>query len=320
MRRVKPPPRVRTRHDEWSKRALSLWLSELGDVQLDARIAGESRRGDVLYTERRSSPAHRRRLGTLGELARGHVLFEPFRNAPTLVELKSCVLEAVDLEAQEARAARRDKRKRSLVEGPMLCVITPSMSSDFAAQAGATPLAGGTKGLHALAAMWGTVIVAVNELPEDGATLWLRLLGRGAVQAAAVRQLLAMGEQKSLRDATLRLLVVWQQSLPPPALQSLDEQELTMNVDQIYERWERKTLARGRREGKAEGKVEGKAEAMLAVLEGRGLVVTAAQRKHVLACTNAAQLDAWLRAAGTTPSVKALLAGSAAPRAREKRI
>jgi hypothetical protein len=270
----------------------------------------------VLYTERRSSPAHRRRLGTLGELARGHVLFEPFRNAPTHVELKSCVLKAVDLEAQEARAARRDKRKRSLVEGPMLCVITPSMSSDFAAQAGATPLAGGTKGLHTLAAMWGTVIVAVNELPEDGATLWLRLLGRGAVQAAAVRQLLAMGEQKWLRDATLRLLVAWQQSLPPPALQSLDEQELTMNVDQIYERWERKTLARG----KAEGKVEGKAEAMLAVLEGRGLVVTAAQRKRVLACTNAAQLDAWLRAAGTTPSVKALLAGSAAPRARDKRI
>jgi hypothetical protein len=307
MRPVKPPPRVRTRHDEWSKRALSLWLSELGDVQLDARIAGESRRGDVLYTERRSSPAHRRRLGTLGELARGHVLFEPFRNAPTLAELKSCVLKAVDLEAQEARAARRDKRKLSLVEGPMLCVITPSMSGEFAAQAGATPLAADRRGLHTLAAMWGTVIVAVNELPEDGATLWLRLLGRGAVQAAAVRQLLTMGEQEPLRDATLRLLVAWQQSLPPPAQQTEDEQELTMNLDRIYESWERKTLARG------------KAEAMLAMLDGRGLVVTAAQRKQVLACTSAAQLDAWLRAAGTTPSVKALLAGGAAPRAREKR-
>jgi hypothetical protein len=84
-----------------------------------------------------------------------------------------------------------------------------------------------------------------------------------------------------------------------------------MNLDQIYERWERKTLARGRREGKA--------EAMLAVLEGRGLVVTAAQRKQVLACTNPVQIDAWLRAAGTTPSVKVLLAGGAASRTREKR-
>ena len=50
-----------------------------------------------------------------------------------------------------------------------------------------------------------------------------------------------------------------------------------------------------------------------------GLTITAAQRKQVLACTENTELDAWLRAAGTTPSVKALLAGSAPPRPREKR-
>jgi predicted transposase YdaD len=84
-----------------------------------------------------------------------------------------------------------------------------------------------------------------------------------------------------------------------------------MNLEPIYDRWERKTLARGRREGKAEGRAEGLREGVLAVLEGRGLPVTAAQRKQVLACTDEAQLDAWLRAAKTTPSAKALLSGSA---------
>ena len=54
------------------------------------------------------------------------------------------------------------------------------------------------------------------------------------------------------------------------------------------------------------------------MLEGRGLTVTAAQRKQILACTETTELDAWLRAAGTTPSVKALLAGAAKPRPREK--
>jgi hypothetical protein len=75
-----------------------------------------------------------------------------------------------------------------------------------------------------------------------------------------------------------------------------------MNLERVYERWERKV--------KAQSKAEGKAEAVLAVLEGRGLAVTATQRRQVLACTHDAQLDAWLRAAGTTPSVKELL-GSA---------
>jgi len=154
-------------------------------------------------------------------------------------------------------------------------------------------------------------VVVANELPVEPATLWLRLLGRGHVQAQAVRELAALGERDPLRDATLELLIAWQQSLPPPAEQSEDERELTMNLERVYERWERKTLARG--------KAEGKAEAVLAVLDARGLAVTSAQRKQVLACTDAALLDAWLRAAVTTSSVKALLAESAPRRARERR-
>jgi hypothetical protein len=80
-----------------------------------------------------------------------------------------------------------------------------------------------------------------------------------------------------------------------------------MNLERVYERWERRV------------KAEGKAEAVLAVLEGRGLTITAAQRRQVLASTDNSELDAWLRAAGNTPSVKALLAGSASPRSRAKR-
>ncbi len=92
-----------------------------------------------------------------------------------------------------------------------------------------------------------------------------------------------------------------------------------MNLEQIYQRWERKTLAKGKAAGKVEGKAEGKAEAVLAVLDARGLTVTVAQRKQVLACADRAQLDAWLRAVATATSVKALLAEGAPRRTREKR-
>jgi hypothetical protein len=111
----------------------------------------------------------------------------------------------------------------------------------------------------------------------------------------------------------------WRQGLPPFMEQSEDEREMTMNLERVYEKWEKKTLAKGEAKGKAEGKVVGKAEAVLLVLEGRGLAVTPAQRKQVLACTDAAMLDAWLRGAATTSGATALLAGTAARRAREKR-
>src|SRR4051812_40639361 len=101
-----------------------------------------------------------------------------------------------------------------------------------------------------------------------------------------------------------------------------------MNWERVYERWERKVKAQGLREGgakvkaegKAEGEAKGKAEAVLAVLEGRGLAVTATQKKQVLACSTIAQLDAWLRAAGTTESTKALLSSSARSTPRPARI
>ena len=161
---MKAHDHVRTCHDEWGKRALSLWLQEFGDVELDARIAGESRRGDVLYTERHPEPqptepqlskrrarrAQRERLGMLGELARDRVLFELFRNALTLLELQSCLVKVVELKAREAREARRTKRPLSSATGPTLCVITPSMSSEFAAEAGVTRMAGGKPGCTCL--------------------------------------------------------------------------------------------------------------------------------------------------------------------------
>ncbi len=309
---MKPADPVRTRHDEWMKRALSLWLKDLGDVQIDARIAGESRRGDVLFAERRGkgTPKQRRRLGALGDLARGRVPFEPFRSPPTQMELKGCVLKAVDLEAHEARSARRGKQPRSAVVGPTLCVIAPSLSRDYLAAAGASLVSPSKSGLYGLAPMWRTVLVAANELPADASTMWLRLLGRGKVQAEAASQLLALSEQDPLRDATMALLVAWQQDLPASAEQSEDEREMTMSLDQAYQRWERETLARGRSEGKA--------EAVLEVLGARGLPVTAAQRKRVLACADEKVLVGWLRAAATAPSVSALLDGTPAapPRAR----
>jgi len=154
--------------------------------------------------------------------------------------------------------------------------------------------------------------VVVHELPDTEATLWLRLFGRGKVQARAVQQVGEISHQEPLGDATLRLLVAWRQSLPQPSKRSEEEQELAMNLERVYERWEQKVKT----QGKIEGNLEGLARALLAVLEGRGLVVTASQRKQMVACTHTAQLDVWLHAAGTASSVKELLATPAPRRTR----
>lgn len=83
-----------------------------------------------------------------------------------------------------------------------------------------------------------------------------------------------------------------------------------------YIRWGyRKGKAEGRAAGFNQGLVEGcvkgqaigKAESLLALLTGRGLRVSPALRKKILACTDLAQLDRWFQAALTAKSTTEVL-------------
>ena len=60
--------------------------------------------------------------------------------------------------------------------------------------------------------------------------------------------------------------------------------------------------AKGRAEGRAEGEAKGEARGVLAVLDARGLVVSAEQKARILACTDLEALDRWIRKAVTITS------------------
>jgi hypothetical protein len=68
----------------------------------------------------------------------------------------------------------------------------------------------------------------------------------------------------------------------------------------------KKHQAKGRAEGEAKGEAKGRAEALFAVLQARGLRVSDEVHARVLACTDVAQLDAWVRKAVTINSVDEL--------------
>jgi hypothetical protein len=55
--------------------------------------------------------------------------------------------------------------------------------------------------------------------------------------------------------------------------------------------------------GEAEGEAKGEAKALIAVLEARGVRVSDEARARILACTEAVQLEAWLRKAATATTL-----------------
>ncbi len=65
--------------------------------------------------------------------------------------------------------------------------------------------------------------------------------------------------------------------------------------------------ARGMAQGQAQGRALGRAEDILALMEIRGLAVSATARTQVLACTDLPTLDHWFRRAATMKSAAAVV-------------
>jgi predicted transposase YdaD len=80
----------------------------------------------------------------------------------------------------------------------------------------------------------------------------------------------------------------------------------------------RNVFGRGKVEGKAEGQAEGEAKSILAVLAARGIPVSDAVRARVLACTDIATLDLWVRRAAVATTAASVVRAKA-PAARRAR-
>ncbi|WP_437337800.1 hypothetical protein [Sorangium sp. So ce394] len=115
-----------------------------------------------------------------------------------------------------------------------------------------------------------------------------------------------------LRDAQARAILA---VLSDAMLASL--RELAMDPSKVPETqasrrfrlfFEKRGRAAGKAEGRIEGKIEGMQEALLAVLDARGLSLTAEERAHVKACTVPAELDRWIARAATAASVSEVFA------------
>ncbi|MEB3826834.1 hypothetical protein LKK83_04975, partial [Phormidium sp. CCY1219] len=117
-------------------------------------------------------------------------IFEPFRNPATADEIRDCLLKLLLIRAELQREANRNRTRISDASLPKLWIITPTASEDRLAGFGATlDLDAWPMGIYVLSPQLRTFVVVVHQLPRTIDTLWLRVLGRGRVQAEAIAEL-----------------------------------------------------------------------------------------------------------------------------------
>ncbi len=237
--------------DQFSKQLLEEVLAPYGTVEISLEVTGESQLVDVFFEPSSSVEIAPQGLGLLGRIAQTPCLLEPFRNQPSAFEIRSCLQKLYQVHGNYLRKAKREKESIADSELPQLWIFASSASDALLNGFGVSSNEDWGSGVYFLHPSLKAAIVAINQLPRNEETLFLRLLGKGQTQKQAVDEVIAIDAREPKRAAILRLLASWKISIEITG-QVEAEKELMMALTQAYLEWEQQTEQRGRTEGKTE--------------------------------------------------------------------
>ncbi|MDJ0797302.1 MAG: DUF4351 domain-containing protein [Calothrix sp. MO_167.B12] len=261
---------TRQPHDQFAKEYLEELLNSLGKVETSKDVKSEVREIDVWFVPN-PSPSDTSELGLLAKMATTSCLFEPFRNAPSEVEIRNCLLKLYTVHGDLLRQAKREKRSLSEGELPCLWILTPSCSARILNEFGAKIQESGNwvKGVYFLPKSFQGAIVAINQLPIVEDTLWLRVLGKGRTQKQAVEELVQLSSASSRWDQLLEILASWRKNIEVKDNVSDEDRELIMNLSPAYLKQREEWRQEGLLEGRQEGLLEGEKKVLLRLLRRR---------------------------------------------------
>ncbi|NES71820.1 MAG: hypothetical protein F6K24_44755, partial [Okeania sp. SIO2D1] len=249
----------RTPHDQFAKQYLEELLTLLGKVETSRDVASEVREIDVYFIPVIPPPTDPQILGLLGKMAATTSIYEPFRNQPQRLEILDCQAKLNFVINQQKRKARRENTSYSDREWPLLWILSPSCSARIIDGFGAKqdPSGQWPTGIYFLPEFQGAAIVAINQLPINQDTLWLRVLGKGQTQEQAILELEALPPGNPLRENLTELLASWHVTIQVRDNIDEDDQELLMKLSPVYLRWREETLEEGIQQGIQRGVQQG---------------------------------------------------------------
>ena len=265
---------TRQPHDQLAKEYLEELLAPLGEVKTSKDVKSEVQEIDVWFVP--TTTVINSELGLLGKMAVTSCLFEPYRNAPNEVEIRSCLLKLYSVQGELLRQAKREKRSISEEALPFLWILTPTCSERILEGFGAKTKEGWEKGVYFLPKYQKAAIVAINQLPIIEDTLWLRAMGKGKTQTEAISKVVELSRENDKLNKLVEIFASWQKNLELNSDVNDEEvRELIMSLSPAYlkqcEEWKQEGIEEGRQEGRQEGQQDGQrlmVESLLAVRFG----------------------------------------------------
>ncbi len=288
--------------DQLSKQYLEEFLAPLGMVQRNLEVLGESKFVDIWFVPSNPLSSGGQDLGLLGQIIQTPCLLEPFRNAPSRTEVRTCILKLIWIQEDQRRKEKQRALSLQKIDLPQLWILAAIATNPVIQDFGAEERPEWGSGVYFLPAAFKTAIIAINKLPETPETLWLRVLGRGSTQRKAVIEVLALPDTHPRRAGILRLLASWKVSMEVKEILDAQEQEELMALSQVFLDWEQKTISTAQKKeaesfvlrllNRRFGKVTSETETKI-----RGFSLSQIEQlgEDLLDFSQPSELDDWLR-------------------------
>jgi hypothetical protein len=202
-------------------------------VMINPEVVGEADLVDVLFEP--DLDQSRTSLGLLGELLFAPAIIETLRWTPDEWTYRTCMSHwlrwkseasgsIIPIDATPVYEEEEDDDydydnppdEEDYEPEPVdkiLLVLMPRITPEYLEYCGFRPSEHNIPGVYSSAPAFCTTIVALNHLPQDASTLFLRLLSRGFAQRNAITELLNLDVSHPHRQTALQQLQQWHQRL-----------------------------------------------------------------------------------------------------------
>jgi hypothetical protein len=322
---------MHNRFDQLAKQIGREALGRSGATVVHHEISPETQHADLRHEPDPACGAERERLGLLGRLASVVCLIEIYGHAPSAEEFRACLskhLASWQERTRNTRADNQTRRKkrqppRPFIE-PFLWIIAAGAPMKVLTELKIEAAPGWPAGVYGFGAgVLRVGIVVASELPPDRSTLLVRLMAAGPLLARAIEELIALSPDAHERVVAEQILLRLQHALRQKSSRNREEQEFIVTMYKTWEDARIEAQAKGRAEGLAKGRAEVRAEtqanAVLTALRVRGITVSVAARKRILAEKDLKQLERWFEKAIVATSIDQVIGASRARSARSAR-
>jgi hypothetical protein len=250
-------------YDQFAKHCFEPLLTPIGRFTPSLKVNAEVREIDV-YFEPFESTSPPSELGLLYRCVAQPTSLEPFRNAVSAHEIRSCSSKLFELHNEIIREAKRLKQRPTAPDQrPFLWVITPTLSKSIQDEFGAVEkLEAWPPGVFFAPKGWCTGFIVVHKLPETPDTLWFRLFGRDNFQARAFAELTKLPFDHPYRAPLMESLANLRVILESRPSRTVDEQALFMQLSPLY----LEKIAAAERVGEQRGELRGEQRTVILLL------------------------------------------------------